>query len=159
MDFRVGIGTDVHRLESGDYLILGGVKIPHDKKFVGHSDGDALIHSICDALLGAAGLKDIGSHFQDTNPDYKGKQSSYFLLETMKMVREKGYEISNIDSSIHLQKPKLQPFMDEIRDNLAKILGIDADRVSVKAKTGERIGFVGLEEGVEVHSVALICKK
>lgn len=156
--FRIGHGYDVHRLESGLPLVLGGVKIPYEKGFVAHSDGDVAIHAICDALLGAAALGDIGMHFPDTDPAYKGIDSRTLLGKVCHLLTEHGYEIGNIDCTIRMQRPKLRPYIDAMRRALADAMGVDDDLVSVKATTTEHLGFEGREEGVSVSAVALICQ-
>ncbi len=156
MDFRIGHGYDVHVLEEGRKLVLGGVEIPHTKGFVAHSDGDVAIHALCDALLGAAALGDIGLHFPDTSDDYAGIDSKILLRRVVGMLREKGYEIGNVDCTIRMQRPKLRPHVDAMREALAAAMEIGVDRVSVKATTPERLGFEGREEGVSVSAVALI---
>jgi 2-C-methyl-D-erythritol 2,4-cyclodiphosphate synthase len=156
MKIRTGLGYDVHRLESGETLILGGVSIPHNLGTVAHSDGDVLLHAITDALLGAAALKDIGYHFPDTDPKYKNANSLSLLKESCNILEKKGYRINNIDSTIAMQRPKLKPYIDEMRENIANALGIEVDCVSVKATTTEKLGFVGKEEGVEAFATVLI---
>lgn len=153
---RVGIGYDVHQLREGLPLTLGGVRIEHTKGLVGHSDADVLIHAICDALLGAAALGDIGKHFPDTDPKYKGIDSRLLLKETVRLIREKGYEINNIDSILCLQKPKVAPYIEQMRDELAQTMEIDKEQVSVKATTTEHLGFEGREEGISSQAVVLI---
>jgi len=159
MDFRIGHGYDVHALAEGLRLVLGGVEIPHTKGFVAHSDGDAAIHAVCDALLGAAALGDIGQHFPDTSADYANIDSKILLRRVAAMLRDKGYEIGNVDCTIRMQRPKLRPYIDAMRAAMAGAMGVDDDRVSVKATTTEQLGFEGREEGVSVTAVALICKK
>jgi 2-C-methyl-D-erythritol 2,4-cyclodiphosphate synthase len=154
--FRVGIGYDVHQLKDGLPLTLGGVRIEHSKGLVGHSDADVLIHAVCDALLGAAALGDIGKHFPDTDPKYKGIDSRLLLKETARLTREKGYEINNIDSILCMQKPKVAPYIHQMRQNLAETMGIDIDQVSVKATTTEHLGFEGREEGISAHAVTIL---
>ena len=156
MEFRIGHGYDVHVLADGLKLVLGGVEIEHEKGCVAHSDGDVAIHALCDALLGAAALGDIGLHFPDTSDDFKGIDSRILLQRTVALVRGKGYEIGNVDCTIRMQRPKLRPHIDRMREALAAAMGIDTDRVSVKATTTERLGFEGREEGVSVSAVALI---
>ncbi len=156
MDFRIGHGYDVHVLSEGLPLVLGGVTIPHSHGFVAHSDGDVAIHAICDALLGAAALGDIGLHFPDTSADFKGIDSKILLQRVASILREKGYEIGNIDCTIRMQRPKLRPHIDRMREALAEAMSIDVDKVSVKATTTEHLGFEGREEGVSVSAVALI---
>ena len=153
---RVGFGYDVHRLESGNDLILGGVKIPFDKGLLGHSDADVLIHAVIDSLFGAAALGDIGRHFPDTDAEYKGVSSIKLLDLCAAEIRAKGYSVINVDSTVVAQEPKLQPYIDEMRENIAKSLRIDISRVSVKAKTEERLGFTGKGEGMSAYAVALI---
>lgn len=154
--FRVGIGYDVHQLKDGLPLTLGGVRIEHSKGLVGHSDADVLIHAVCDALLGAAALGDIGKHFPDTDPKYKGIDSRLLLKETARLTREKGYEINNIDSILCMQKPKVAPYIHQMRQNLAETMGIDIDQVSVKATTTEHLGFEGREEGISAYAVTIL---
>jgi len=152
--FRIGHGYDVHRLGEERELILGGVKIPSAKGCIAHSDGDVLIHAICDALLGAASLGDIGTHFPDSDPQYKNISSVVLLEQVVDLLNQKNYKINNIDSTIAAQKPKLAPYMEQIKTSLAKILKTDA--ISVKATTTEKLGFVGAEQGITAYAVALI---
>jgi len=156
MSFRIGFGYDVHRLIEGIPFWLGGVEIPHSKGAVGHSDADVLIHAICDAMLGAAALGDIGTHFPDTDQSYKGIASTILLQRSMELLRSKGYKIGNIDSTICLQTPKVLPFIDRMREQIAKQLGINENQVSVKATTEEYLGFTGREEGVSAYAIVLI---
>ncbi len=156
--FRTGFGFDVHALTEGRKLILGGIEIPHSKGLLGHSDADALLHSITDAMLGALALGDIGQHFPDTNPDYKNADSTMFLRMTNKMVKQKGYSIGNIDAMISLQQPKIARYIIKMREKIASILGVGLDQVSVKAGTNEKLGFVGREEGIAVFSTVLLIK-
>ena len=158
MDIRVGQGYDVHALAEGLRLVLGGVEIPHTKGCVAHSDGDVAIHAICDALLGAVALGDIGKLFPDSSAEFKGIDSRILLQRVCEAVRAKGYEISNIDCTIAMQQPKLRPHIDTMRQRLAETIGIDIDRISVKATTTERLGFEGREEGVSAYAVALVIK-
>ena len=158
MNFRVGFGFDVHRLKDGLDFWLGGIKVPHTKGGLGHSDADVLIHSICDALLGAANLGDIGKHFPDTNPKYKGIDSKILLKEVMVFIRAKGYELVNIDSTICLQTPKIGSYIPEMQKVLSNSMGVDIDLVSIKATTTETLGFVGREEGVSAYATVLINK-
>lgn len=153
---RIGHGYDVHKLAEGRKLILGGVDIPFEKGLLGHSDADVLAHAISDALLGAACLGDIGKLFPDTDEKYKGANSLLLLEVVCKRVREKGFEIGNIDATILAQRPKLRPYIDEMRSNLAKTCGINIDCMSVKATTEEGLGFTGKGEGIAVHSVCLL---
>ena len=159
MSFRIGFGFDVHQLKEGLDFWLGGIIVPHTKGGLGHSDADVLIHTICDALLGAANLGDIGKHFPDTAAEYKGIDSKILLKEVMVLIREKGYEIGNIDSTICLQTPKIGPYIPEMQKVLATCLGVDVDLVSIKATTTEKLSFVGREEGVSAYATVLINKK
>jgi 2-C-methyl-D-erythritol 2,4-cyclodiphosphate synthase len=156
MSFRVGFGFDVHQLKVGLDFWLGGIIVPHTKGGLGHSDADVLIHTICDALLGAANLGDIGKHFPDTAADYKGIDSKILLKEVMVLIRNKGYEIGNIDSTICLQTPKIGLYIPEMQKVLAICMNIDVDQVSIKATTTEKLGFVGREEGVSAYATVLI---
>ena len=156
MNFRIGFGYDVHQLKAGIPFWLGGIEIPHDKGSMGHSDADVLLHAICDAMLGAAALGDIGDHFPDTDPAYKGIASIVLLQRTLQLVRSRGYKINNIDSTICLQSPKVKPFIPEMRKQIASCLNVDVDLISVKATTEEKLGFTGREEGVSAHAVVLI---
>lgn len=156
MDFRVGNGYDVHQLAEGLPLVLGGVRIPHTKGCVAHSDGDVLIHALCDALLGALALGDIGQHFPDTSDDYAGIDSRILLARVAAMVREAGWEVVNVDGTLLAQKPKIAPHVPAMRQALADTLGLPLDAVSVKATTTERLGFVGREEGIAAHATCLL---
>ena len=156
MKYRTGIGFDVHQLKDGLPFYLGGVKVEHTKGAVGHSDADVLIHAICDALLGAANLGDIGKLFPDTDMKYKGIDSKLLLEETCRVVRAKGYVIENVDSIVCLQKPKIAPYIESMKQTLACVMDLDEDDVSVKATTTERLGFEGREEGVSAYATALI---
>ena len=158
MNIRVGFGYDVHQLVEGRDLWLGGVLIPHHKGSLGHSDADVLIHVICDALLGAANMRDIGFHFPDTDPQYKGVDSKVLLREVIKLLRDNKYEIGNIDTTLVLQQPKINPHVEKMRDTLAQVLEINNDAISIKATTNEKMGFVGREEGIAAYAVALIYK-
>ena len=153
---RIGHGYDVHKLVEGRDLILGGVKIDHHLGLLGHSDADVLLHAVSDALLGAAGLGDIGKHFPDTDPQYKGADSLELLRIVGQKVAQKGYRVSNIDVTMIAQKPKLRPHIEAMEQNIAGALGIDTDRVNVKATTEERLGFTGTEEGMSCHAVCLL---
>jgi 2-C-methyl-D-erythritol 2,4-cyclodiphosphate synthase len=155
---RIGHGYDVHKLEDGKKFVIGGIEIDHYKGAVGHSDADVVIHVICDALLGALSLGDIGKHFPDTDNKYKGIDSKILLKKVMNLVSEKKYQISNVDVTILLQKPKLRNYIDSIRDSLSKIMEISISQISVKATTTEGLGFVGREEGVAAHCVCLITR-
>jgi len=156
MKIRVGFGYDVHQLQPGLPFWLGGIAVPHTHGALGHSDADVLIHVICDALLGAANLRDIGFHFPDTDPQYKGIDSKKLLAEVMVILRAKGYEISNIDSTICLEKPKVNPFIPAMRAALAQVMGVPEDDISIKATTTEKLGFVGRQEGVAAYATVLI---
>lgn len=158
MQIRTGLGFDVHRLAEGETLWLGGVLIPHYKGTVAHSDGDVLIHAICDALLGALALGDIGLHFPDTDNSYKNADSKELLAKVYEMVCERGWSISNIDSTISAQQPKLRPYIDDMRKCVAGILTIDMNAVSVKATTTEKLGFEGTEEGMSALASVLLIK-
>jgi 2-C-methyl-D-erythritol 2,4-cyclodiphosphate synthase len=158
MGFRIGYGYDVHQLSEGYEFWLGGIKLDWEKGAVGHSDADVLLHVICDALLGAANLRDIGYHFPDTDPKYKGVDSKLLLKEVMKLVRSKGYELGNIDATICLQQPKINPHIDKMQACIADVLKVDVDLVSIKATTTEKLGFVGTGEGISAHAVVLIEK-
>lgn len=155
-DIRVGYGYDVHRLEHGRDLVLGGVKVPHDRGLLGHSDADALLHAITDAVLGAMALGDIGSHFPDTDPANKDLDSRIFLRHALTLARERGYSVGNIDATVVAEKPKLRPYIDTIRAEIAEESDISVDRVSVKATTSERLGFVGRQEGMAVMATVLL---
>ncbi len=159
MGFRVGFGYDVHRLATDEKLIIGGIEINHLKGSVGHSDADVLIHAICDAILGAANLRDIGFHFPDTSDNFKGIDSKILLKKTIDLIGDKGYEISNIDSTICLQLPKIGAHIPEMQTVLANIMGCSDNQISIKATTTERLGFVGNEEGISAYAVVLIDQK
>jgi 2-C-methyl-D-erythritol 2,4-cyclodiphosphate synthase len=156
MNYRIGQGYDVHRLAEGETLWLGGILILHHKGTVAYSDGDVVIHAICDALLGALKLRDIGTHFPDNSAEYKDIDSKILLKKSYDLVKEKGYEIVNIDCTINAQQPKLKPFIPEMERAMANVLGIDVDQISVKATTTEQLGFEGREEGISVNAVALL---
>ena len=156
--YRIGNGYDVHRLIKGRKLILGGIEIPFEKGLEGHSDADVLIHAIMDGLLGALALGDIGQHFPDTDEEYRGISSIKLLNHVKKLIDNKGFEIVNIDSQIVMQQPKLKPYIFNMRRNLAKKLGLDLDRVSIKATTEEKLGFTGKEIGVKSYAVVLLKK-
>ena len=156
MSLRVGFGFDVHRLDEGQQFFLGGIKIPHTKGAVGHSDADVLIHTICDAILGAADLRDIGFHFPDTDGNYKGIDSKILLKDVMALVRKEGYELANVDATIALQVPKVNPYVPEMKSVLAQTMGVSPGQISIKATTTEKLSFVGREEGVSAYAVALI---
>ena len=153
---RIGFGYDVHRFAEGRELWLGGINIPHHQGLLGHSDADVLIHAICDALLGAAALGDIGKHFPDTDPRYKGIDSKILLTETSKLITSAGFTIQNIDTTIAMQAPKIAPYIEQMRSKLSELLNLDLGQVSVKATTTEKLGFEGREEGVSVYAVVLL---
>lgn len=155
-DLRIGHGYDVHAFKPGDHIVLGGVNIPHSKAFLAHSDGDVLLHAICDALLGALALGDIGQHFPDTDARYKGINSRELLRHVVKLVRQQGYQVSSLDTTIIAQTPKMAPHITAMRHNIAADLAVDVSRINVKATTTERLGFAGREEGIAVHAVALV---
>ncbi len=157
-EIRIGQGYDVHAIREGLPMFLGGVQIPSDRGFVAHSDGDVAIHALCDAILGALALGDIGKHFPDTSAEFKGIDSKLLLGRVMDMARQKGYRIGNVDITIALQAPKLRPHIDSMRSTLAGIMECSEDRVSVKATTTERLGFVGRGEGCEVWAVCILEK-
>jgi 2-C-methyl-D-erythritol 2,4-cyclodiphosphate synthase len=157
--FRIGFGNDIHRLEIGRKLILGGVEIEADFGAVGHSDADALAHAVTDALLGALALGDIGSHFSDRDSRWKNADSFVFLAEAVRMIKEKGYAVVNLDSTINLEKPKLRFAIDKMRENLARALEIEIDSVSVKAKTGEGVDSVGNSQAIKAEAVVLLAKQ
>lgn len=157
--FRTGFGYDVHKLEEGYDLWIGGIKIPFVKGAVGHSDADVLLHAICDALLGSLALGDIGKHFPDTDPKYKGIDSKILLKEVYLLIIEKGYSINNIDATVALQMPKLRPFIDTMRQTIAGICELDTDQVSVKATTTEELGFVGEGKGISAYASVLVYSK
>ncbi len=159
MKIRVGFGYDVHKLETGYQLWLGGIQVEHTKGSVGHSDGDVLIHAICDAMLGAANLRDIGIHFPDTDKSLKGIDSKILLKQTQDLVNSKGYQIGNIDSTICLQKPKIKDLIPEMQKVLADVLMLSANDLSIKATTTENLGFVGKEEGIAAYAVVLLEKE
>ena len=156
MSVRVGFGYDVHAFCEGRPLILGGVKVPYEKGLLGHSDADVLVHAIIDAILGAVALGDIGQHFPDTDPAYKGANSLDLLTAVMDLIRRRGYEISNVDATVVAQRPKLMEYILPMRHRIAETMGVDLDRVSVKATTSEKMGFVGREEGMACHAVAAL---
>lgn len=153
---RVGLGHDTHRLAEGRPLLLGGVRVEHNRGLVGHSDADVVLHAVTDALLGAAGLGDIGDAYPDTDPIHKDADSRFFLTETLARLNQKGWRVVNVDVTVFAQEPKLGPIKGQIRDNLAGLLGLPADAVNVKAKTGEKVGHIGRGEAIGCHAVALI---
>jgi 2-C-methyl-D-erythritol 2,4-cyclodiphosphate synthase len=158
MNLRIGFGYDVHRLEPGLPFYLGGILIPHEKGALGHSDADTLIHAICDALLGAANLRDIGFHFPDTTDEFKDIDSKLLLKSVLEMLLERGYSIVNLDTTIVLQQPKLSPFIPKMQLSLSSVMKIPVEDISIKAKTTEWMGFEGREEGLSVYAVALVQK-
>jgi 2-C-methyl-D-erythritol 2,4-cyclodiphosphate synthase len=159
MKIRVGLGFDVHLLEEGRDFYLGGIKLPAAKGAVGHSDADVLIHAICDALLGAANLRDIGFHYSNNDPRWSGMDSKFFLQDVIRMLSEKGWSVENIDCTICLEAPKVNPFIPEMKKALAPLMNISEDDISIKATTAERLGYIGREEGVNAYAVALIRKE
>ena len=158
LDLRTGIGFDVHAFAEGRKLILGGIEIPFEKGLSGHSDADALLHAITDAMLGSLSLGDIGTHFPDDDPRYKNSDSTVFLKKAHELVRNRGYYLNNIDVVVMLQKPKISPYVQKMKEKISKILDIGLDRISIKATTTEKLGFVGREEGVSAYAVVLITK-
>ncbi len=158
MNIRIGQGIDFHRLDTGLDLWLGGVKIPSEKGCVAHSDGDVLLHAICDALLGAAGLRDIGYYFPDTDNKYKNIDSKILLKNTFELIRQKGYSVNNIDCTICLEKPKISSFVQVMKNTISAIVETEADNVAVKATTTEKLGFTGREEGIVAIAVVLLTK-
>ena len=155
-NFRIGHGYDVHALGEGLRLVIGGVEIPHEKGCIAHSDGDVLIHALCDALLGALALGDIGKHFPDTSAEFKGIDSRVLLGRVVALVREAGYEVGNVDCTVAMQRPKLRPHIEQMERNIAAAVGIDAGRINVKATTEEKLGFTGEELGMACHAVCLL---
>lgn len=155
--FRVGMGYDVHKLVEGRKLILGGIEIPHTMGLLGHSDADVLIHAICDALLGAANMRDIGYHFPDTSADTLDMDSKVILKKVIELIATKGYKVGNIDATVCAEHPKLNPHVPAMKACLAKVMGCDEDQISIKATTTEKLGFTGREEGISAYAVVLIC--
>lgn len=158
MNIRVGFGYDVHTFAPGRELWLGGIRIEHTLGLIGHSDADVLIHALCDALLGAANLRDIGFHFPDNSKDYENIDSKILLLETTLLLRNKGYEFGNADCTICAEEPKLNPFIPDMQNCLSEVMGVDTDLISIKATTSEKMGFVGRKEGIAAYATALIYK-
>jgi 2-C-methyl-D-erythritol 2,4-cyclodiphosphate synthase len=158
MNFRIGQGIDFHRLESGLDLWIGGVKIPSEKGCIAHSDGDVLLHAICDAMLGASGLRDIGYHFPDTDKKYKNIDSKILLRNTYELIRQKGFSVNNIDCTVCLEKPKISSYINDIKNAISAIVETEPDNVAVKATTTEKLGFTGREEGVVAIAVVLLVK-
>lgn len=155
---RVGFGYDVHRLVEGRELWLGGIKLEHTMGLLGHSDADVLIHALCDALLGAANMRDIGYHFPDTSNDFKGIDSKILLKDTMVLIAQKGYRLSNADITVAAERPKLNPHIEEMKQCLAQVMGCDVDDISIKATTTEKLGFTGRQEGIAAYATVLIEK-
>ncbi len=154
--FRIGMGYDVHKLVEGRKLVLGGIEIPHTVGLLGHSDADVLIHAICDALLGAANMRDIGYHFPDTSADTLNMDSKVILRKVIDLIATKGYKVGNIDATVCAERPKLNPHVPAMKACLAKVMGCDEDQISIKATTTEKLGFTGREEGISAYAVALI---
>ena len=158
MTVRVGFGYDVHRLVEGRELWLGGIRIPHSRGLLGHSDADVLLHAVCDALLGAANMRDIGYHFPDTAAETLNIDSKILLRKTVEMVEGKGYRFVNLDATVCAERPKINPYVEQMRQCMAAVIGTDADNISIKATTTERLGFTGREEGISAYAVVLIEK-
>lgn len=158
MTYRVGIGVDFHKLAEGRKLYIGGIEIPHHKGAMGHSDADVLLHAICDALLGAAGLGDIGVHFPDTDPVFKNIDSKTLLQKTIDMIQKEKYSVENIDSTVCLETPRVRPYTEQMQTAIAGIAGINKNDVSIKATTTEKLGFVGREEGIMAYATVLLSK-
>ncbi len=158
MNIRVGQGVDVHQLKEGYDLWLGGIKIPHTKGAVGHSDADVLIHAICDAILGAANLRDIGFHFPDTSAEFKGIDSKILLRRVTDLLHEKGWKVGNVDATLVLEEPKIKSFIEKMQETLAPLMNIEPDAVSIKATTNETMGYVGRQEGVLAYATVLISR-
>jgi 2-C-methyl-D-erythritol 2,4-cyclodiphosphate synthase len=158
MNIRVGQGVDVHQLQEGFDLWLGGIKIPHSKGAVGHSDADVLIHAICDAILGAANLRDIGFHFPDTSAEFKGIDSKILLRRVTDLLHEKGWKVGNVDATLVLEQPKIKSFIEKMQETLAPLMNIEPDAVSIKATTNETMGYVGRQEGVLAYATVLISR-
>ncbi len=156
MRIKVGFGFDVHQLKDGHPFFVGGVNLEHSKGAFGHSDADVLLHAVCDALLGAANLRDIGFHFKNTDPQWKGVSSMILLKETVKLIKQKGFAVGNIDTMLCLEAPKLNPHISKMQENIASAIGISIDDISIKATTNETMGFIGREEGVVAYAVCLI---
>ena len=155
---RIGFGYDIHRLQTGRELWIGGIRLDHKMGLLGHSDADVLIHAICDALLGAANLRDIGHHFSDTSSEFKQIDSKILLRKTVDLLKEKGYSVGNIDTTVCVEQPKLNPHIPQMQQVLSEIMNVDIDAISIKATTSEKMGFVGREEGIAAYAVALILK-
>lgn len=159
MKIRVGFGFDVHKLVENRELWIGGISIPHEKGLLGHSDADVLIHAICDALLGAANMRDIGYHFPDTAGEYKNIDSKILLKKTVSLIYDRGYEIGNIDATICAERPKMNPHIPDMQETLSRIMEINVDDISIKATTTEKLGFTGREEGISAYATVLLEKK
>ncbi len=159
MDVRIGFGYDVHQLKAGNKFILGGIYIPYKKGPVGHSDGDVLIHAICDSLLGAANLRDIGFHFPDTSDEFKGVDSKVLLKKTIGLLSESGYTLGNIDCTVCLEKPRVKEYIPEMKRVLSHVIGTSENNISIKATTTEKLGFIGSEKGIAAYAIALILKR
>ena len=157
-NFKIGFGVDIHQFKDGDEIVLGGVKIPHNKSILAHSDGDVLIHALCDAMLGASGLKDIGHYFPDNSSEFENIDSQILLKRTYDLITKEGYKIGNIDSTICLQKPKIAPYIDNMKQNISTLLNLDLGSVSIKATTTEKLGYIGEEKGLKAYAVVLIYK-
>lgn len=158
MKIRVGFGFDVHKLVTGRELWLGGIRLEHEMGLLGHSDADVLIHAICDALLGAANMRDIGYHFPDNSADFKNIDSKILLAKTVKLIAEKGYRVGNVDATVCAERPKLKKFIPKMQEVLARVMEVDVDDVSIKATTTEKLGFTGREEGISAYATVLIEK-
>lgn len=156
--FRIGFGVDLHRLEDGQELVLGGIKIPGEVSAIGHSDADTLLHAITDAILGAVNLRDIGFHFSDTDPQYKGIDSKLLLKKAVQLVHEKGYHIGNIDATVILEAPKVNPHVEKMQAAIAPILKVNTEDISIKATTNEKLGYLGSGDGVRAYAIALLFK-
>lgn len=159
MKIRVGFGFDVHQLVEGRELWLGGIRLEHEKGLLGHSDADVLIHAICDALLGAANMRDIGYHFPDTSGEFKNIDSKVLLKKTVELIATKGYTVGNIDATVCAERPKLKARISEMQETLARVMGVDADDVSIKATTTEKLGFTGREEGISAYATVLVVRE
>lgn len=159
MDIKIGFGYDVHQLKTGNRFVLGGIFIPNKKGPVGHSDGDVLIHAICDSLLGAANLRDIGYHFPDTSDEFKGIDSKVLLKKTMNLLSENGYTLGNIDCTVCLEKPRMKEYIPEMQRVLSHVMGTSENNISIKATTTEKLGFIGSEKGIAAYAIALIMKR
>ena len=159
MSLRIGYGYDVHQLAEGEDLIVGGIHVPYHLGSVGHSDADVLLHVICDALLGALALGDIGTHFPDTDPAYKGIDSKVLLKRTYELVKQEGWALANVDSTVCLQLPKLKPFIPTMQAIVAELLDVEPNQIGIKATTTERLGFVGEQKGISAHAVVLLAKQ